>query len=202
MERKGFIFIPDISGFTHFVNSVELEHSRHIIKELLEILIDANKLHLQISEVEGDAILFYRLGETPDLNEVYEQVEKMFLSFHRHIQKIESLRTCHCKACISAINLTLKIISHYGEFVEYKVGTFNKLIGKDIIVAHNLLKNEISKHEYWLVTGSLSEDKTPALFDQSMQWNQGSQTTDQGEIYFYFALLSSLKNNEISNGHT
>ena len=39
MENKGLLFIPDISGFTRFVNAVEIEHSRFIIQELLETLI-------------------------------------------------------------------------------------------------------------------------------------------------------------------
>ena len=30
----------------------------------------------------------------------------------------------------TVINLTLKFICHFGEFIEYKVGDFNKLIGK------------------------------------------------------------------------
>ena len=42
METKGLIFIPDISGFSRFVSEMEIEHSRLIIQELLEILIDAN----------------------------------------------------------------------------------------------------------------------------------------------------------------
>src|SRR5688572_33411576 len=78
MENKGLLFIPDISGFTKFVTEMEIEHSRHIIQELLEILIDSNEIGLEVSEVEGDAILFYRFGDTPKLNEVYKQVEKMF----------------------------------------------------------------------------------------------------------------------------
>lgn len=28
MENRGLIFIPDISGFTRFVNRVEIEHSK------------------------------------------------------------------------------------------------------------------------------------------------------------------------------
>ena len=40
MENKGLLFIPDITGFTEFVTNIELTHSRHIIQELLEILID------------------------------------------------------------------------------------------------------------------------------------------------------------------
>ena len=27
MENRGLLFIPDISGFSRFVNAVELEHS-------------------------------------------------------------------------------------------------------------------------------------------------------------------------------
>jgi hypothetical protein len=40
MENRGLLFIPDISGFSQFVNAVELEHSRFIIQQLLEVLID------------------------------------------------------------------------------------------------------------------------------------------------------------------
>ena len=58
MENRGLLFIPDISGFSRFVNTVELEHSRFIIQQLLEVLIRANDSGLQISEIEGDAILF------------------------------------------------------------------------------------------------------------------------------------------------
>ena len=44
MENKGLLFIPDISGFTRFVNETEIEHSRLIIQELLELLINANQI--------------------------------------------------------------------------------------------------------------------------------------------------------------
>ena len=63
MENRGLLFIPDISGFSRFVNAVEIEHSRFIIQQLLEVLIQANDSGLTISEIEGDAILFYKFGE-------------------------------------------------------------------------------------------------------------------------------------------
>ena len=66
MDNKGLLFIPDISGFTNFVANAEIEHSRHIIQELLEVLIESNKLGLEISEVEGDAILFTNSGIYPN----------------------------------------------------------------------------------------------------------------------------------------
>ena len=199
MENKGLIFIPDISGFTHFVNSVEIDHSQHVIQELLEVILDANEMDLQVSEVEGDAILFYKFGELPDLSLTYKQVEKMFLAFHKHLQWYESKRTCHCKACISVINLTLKVITHYGEFKEYKIRNFRKLIGKDIIIAHQLLKNDIAEHEYWLMTSGLSDKGPIQAFKPWMLWEMGSKKIDQQDITFHFTQLSQLKKNELLN---
>jgi len=194
MDNKGLLFIPDISGFTTFVTNTEIEHSRHIIQELLELLIDSNQLGLDISEVEGDAILFFKFGEKPELNEIYNQVEKMFSSFHKHLKIYENRRTCHCRACVSVINLTLKVITHYGEFTGYKVKNFNKLIGKDVIVAHQLLKNDIEHHEYWLVTKSLMKDELPAEFREWMKWDASAKKTENGEVPFLYTQLSELKN--------
>ena len=193
METKGLIFIPDISGFTRFVNESEIEHSRFIIQELLETLINANESGLEISEIEGDAILFYKFGDPVELQELYKQVEKMFCAFHRHLAAYEYRRLCQCQACISAINLTLKVITHYGEFTSYNVKNFSKLIGKDIIVAHQLLKNDIQQHEYWLVTKNLLKDKQPVDFAQWMKWDHSVKHTEIGEIPFHYTQLSQLK---------
>ena len=168
MEKKGFIFIPDISGFTHFVNGAELEHSSHIIKKLLDTIIAANKTDLKISEIEGDSIVFYQLGEIPDLEIVYAQVERMFLSLRKHLLLYERNQTYYCNAFTTAINLSLKIISFFGEFTEYNVGDFKQLIGKDVIIVHQLLKNDIIDNEYWLISSSLSE-KLPSVFKPWMQ---------------------------------
>src|SRR5215211_2873683 len=124
MENKGLLFIPDISGFTRFINETEIDHSRLIIQELLELLINANEIGLEVSEIEGDAILFYKFGEPPALDELYRQVEKMFCAFHSSLFAYEHRRYCQCKACVSAIDLTLKVITHYGEFTGYTVKNF------------------------------------------------------------------------------
>jgi hypothetical protein len=58
MENKGLLFIPDISGFTKLVTSIELVDSRRAIQELLELLIDQNELEFEVAELEGDAVLF------------------------------------------------------------------------------------------------------------------------------------------------
>ena len=188
------LFIPDISGFTRFITDMEIGHSRIIIGELLEILIDANQLGLEVSEIEGDAILFYKFGDAPATEAIYAQVEQMFRAFHRHLQSYEYRRFCQCKACVSAIDLSLKVITHYGEFTGYSVKTFQKLIGKDVIVAHQLLKNNIEEHEYWLVTQNLVGEMTPQTFKAWMRWQTTEKQTESGNIRFHYVQLSELKN--------
>jgi len=192
MENRGLLFIPDISGFTRFVNEVEIDHSRIIIQQLLEELIKANDLGLQISEIEGDAILFYKYGDPGDLAFLYKQVEKMFLAFHQYLTAYDNRRICQCNACLSAFNLTLKVITHYGEFTYLNVQHFKKLIGKDVIVAHQLLKNDIPQHEYWLVTKNLLHNKPPSPYTQWMKWDSSTKQTEEGDIPFHFTQLTPL----------
>ncbi|HET6995638.1 MAG TPA: DUF2652 domain-containing protein, partial [Chitinophagaceae bacterium] len=186
MDNRGLIFIPDISGFTRFVNQTEIEHSRYIIQELLEILINSNQIGLEISEIEGDAILFYKYGDAPELKDICQQVEKMFCDFHRHLAAYERRRICQCIACKSASELSLKVITHYGEFTGYTVKNFSKLIGKDIILAHQLLKNDIEQHEYWLVTESLAQDHSQNNLPKWIDWNSSAKETEAGKIPFQY----------------
>lgn len=194
MENRGLLFIPDISGFSEFVGRMEIDHSRMIIQELLETLMASNDLGLKVAEVEGDAILFYRFGPSPPLLQLSAQVEKMFCEFHRRLRAYEVHKYCHCKACCAATGLTLKIITHYGEFTSYTVGNFEKLIGRDIIVAHQLLKNDIDRHEYWLITRQLAgSDGPPAGLKEWMTWQGSVKRTESGEIPFHYTQLGRLK---------
>lgn len=196
MRNYGLLFIPDISGFTKFVNETEISHSRIIIEELLGNIINSNRMGLQISEVEGDAVLFYRYGDNPSFEEISSQVEKMFCNFQRQIKTYEQSRMCECAACTNAVHLSLKIISHYGEFSSYTVKDYKKLIGKDVIVAHQLLKNDINLHEYWLVTDNLfSAEKNNDALPEWIEWQTGNKQTDTGEIKFDYSMLTSLKEN-------
>ena len=191
MKNRGVLFIPDISGFSRFVNAVELEHSRFIIQQLLDVLLRANDSGLQISEIEGDAILFYQFGEPVALRALYTQVAKMFRAFHQYLVAYDHQKICQCKACLSAVDLTLKVITHYGEFTPLRVQQFEKLIGKDVIVAHQLLKNDIPQHEYWLVTQDLHQQ--PAALTQWMQWHASAKETERGDIRFSYTQLGPLK---------
>jgi len=195
MDNQGLLFIPDISGYTRFINNTEIEHSRYIIQELLEILVNSNNIDLKISEIEGDAILFYRFGQPPSMEEMYRQVETMFCNFHKYIRQYEEQRICPCKACEGAKDLTLKVITHQGEFSTYTVKEFSKLIGKDVIKAHQLLKNDIPLHEYWLITDDIFQEKKKENLPGWLEWKEGKKQDDTSEIGFHYSMLSPLRHN-------
>lgn len=199
MDNTGLIFIPDISGFTRFVNQTEIEHSRYIIEELLETIINSNELGLTVSEIEGDAILFYKFGDPPKVQELVQQVEKMFTEFHKQIRNYEYRRLCQCSACINALDLSLKVIIHYGEFSSYKVKEFSKLLGRDIIVAHQLLKNDIDTHEYMLVTDRIPTQDELKDLPSWVNWSAGKKVTESGEVPFNYSMLTSLKESIVAD---
>ena len=145
-------FIPDIGGFTKFVAETDIQHSQHIIQELLEILADANTLEMKVSEFEGDAVLFYRNGVAPSLEQLVQQARKMYLAFHTQLKRFEYARVCQCGACAGITGITLKMVAHFGSAGTMQVKNHTKFIGKDIIIAHRLLKNSVTVPEYLLVT--------------------------------------------------
>ncbi len=180
MQNPTLIYIPDISGFTEFVNTTAIEHSQHIISELLEIIINANKLNFTISEIEGDAVLFYKKDNLPNVVDIIEQSKEMFLLFHRHLYEIERTNVCQCGACKTVSSLSLKFITHLGDIKEVRVKQFNKLIGSDLILAHRLLKNSIESNEYLLLSDKYYESfSSPIEFDDWILIESSSEEIDK-----------------------
>jgi hypothetical protein len=58
-------FVPDLGGFTKFIAETEIQHSQHIIKELLEILVDANTLGMKV-RVRGRRRIL--MGSVPEVS--------------------------------------------------------------------------------------------------------------------------------------
>lgn len=194
--RKALIFIPDITGFTEFVNNTEITHAKHIISEQLEILIDSNEIGLEVSEIEGDAILFYRFGQAPTAAELLAQVQKMFVNFHANLKRYETQRICQCGACSGASNLSLKFVTHYGELVFEQIKTHTKLFGKDLIVAHRLLKNQVPEREYSLITHELIDACSGWVDMKHTAWSdpvEGEETYDFGTAKYCYLPLNELK---------
>jgi hypothetical protein len=191
------IFIPDISGFTRFVNDTEIQHSQHIIEELLEVLLESNTLNFKVSEIEGDAILFYRIGEPPEPDQLSDQIRQMFINFHSYIQVIERDTVCQCGACRTASRLTLKFFIHFGEIGISKIREHTKLMGKNVILAHRMMKNDVKSDEYLMMTDDFVKLYETSNLREKMNWSEikeGKISYDHiGEICYYYIELSSFR---------
>ena len=191
--EQAFLLIPDISGFTHFVNHTEIIHGVHIISELLESIIDSNTLGLEVAEIEGDAIFFYRKGERPSAQELYQQTEQMYIAFHKQLMLYERDRICSCGACSSVNNLKIKFISHFGDIVERTIYNHFQLMGSDVTLVHKLLKNNINEDEYLLFSKSEHDKELNNLPYWVKFESESSEYLGIGRVTYQFTSLKGLK---------
>lgn len=186
---KATLFIPDISGFTKFVKSTEINHSKHIIEELINLIIKEGSDNFKVAEIEGDAVFFYTQN-TISYQQLIDTTRQIFLAFHQHLLKYENQRICNCGACQGAVDLNLKFVVNQGDV---EMVTFNKQqskpYGDAVIEVHRLLKNDIEGKEYILFATKYL-DKTPLSFDGS-----GSiEDPDLGTISFRFKIIDDWRN--------
>ncbi|QLG46556.1 DUF2652 domain-containing protein [Costertonia aggregata] len=148
--------IPDISGFTQFMREIDFELSSKVIPALLNQIIYSNEIGLKISEIEGDAVLFYRSGNLPTLKTLIDQCHYFHTEFYKRMAQLRKKHNGHEGANKIPELLGLKIILHFGEEVGLvPIGKNIKLMGEDVIAVHRLLKNNLATDEYILLSHSL-----------------------------------------------
>lgn len=150
------ICIPDISGFTEFMRAVDIDVSSQVIPALLNEIIYSNEINLKVSEIEGDAVLFFRKGELPPFQDLVAQCKLFYTQFYERMDVLlKKFKDKHQDIEFPEI-LGLKIILHYGaEIGMVQIGNHIKLMGEDVITAHRLLKNDVSVDEYLLISDAL-----------------------------------------------
>ncbi|NNK81246.1 MAG: DUF2652 domain-containing protein, partial [Flavobacteriales bacterium] len=204
--KNSLLFLPDISGFTEFIQTTEVEHSQHVIAELLEIFISANTQNMKLAEVEGDALFFYKEGDILSQEKLLAQMETMFTAFYSHLKVLEKNRICPCNACATAPNLQLKIIAHAGALQFIEVQRNRKPFGQEVIEAHRLMKNSVQSDNYVLVSKrlaneiGLNDSYQSKLFD----FDKGVDVYDKKEVEYLFSVVdnSVLKLRTFSDPYT
>ncbi len=190
---QSLLFIPDISGFTNFVQTTEVEHSQHVIAELLELLISSNTQNLELAEVEGDALFFYKENNIPSQERLLAQIETMYTSFYGHLKLLEKNRICSCNACTMAPKLELKIVAHCGEIQYLNVQGKKKPFGQAVIETHRLLKNNIKSDNYIIISNQLAEElKMPFSYKSNLfTFIEGVEYYDNKEIKFIYSEIDN-----------
>ncbi len=168
--RPTLLCIPDISGFTHFMTKIDFNLSSTVIPTLLNSVIYSNKIDLKVSEIEGDAVLFFCQDRFPDAKSLIEQCKNFYLEFYRKMIELQQTYENRESAKMIPDILGLKIILHYGEIATMPIEKHIKLMGKEVIAAHSLLKNDIPIDEYLLVSEQLLERYSDNDIEDTIDW--------------------------------
>ncbi|MEX0305083.1 MAG: DUF2652 domain-containing protein [Leisingera sp.] len=141
--QNGYLLIADISGYTQFLTSSELDHANPILQSLLQAVAEQVDVPLHFWKLEGDAVLAYSTRQelvSGDLMLTF--CENLYNAFATRLGDIVANTTCPCKACANANGLDLKVIVHFGAFEEMQVGPVKDLSGADVILVHRMTKTD------------------------------------------------------------
>ena len=183
-SRHGSLVIADIGGYTRYVSGVELEHSTDVLADLLQTVVDALEANFRIAKIEGDAVFAYDEGDA-DGAVVVDALTGAYMSFMRRRRTVTELTTCPCDACRSIGGLGLKMVAHRGDFATHEIAGGTELVGRDVILVHRLLKNDVAAQtgirDYALYTDPLVLEL--ALEPASLGWRSVTATYDDvGEV--------------------
>jgi uncharacterized protein YndB with AHSA1/START domain len=141
----GYLLIADITGYTRFLKGSELEHARGILEGLFAALLKELRSPFALSNVQGDAILAHaRRRDVSAGQHVLDVIEALYCTFADALEKMIRNTTCTCNACRNMANLDLKLLVHFGSYVEQSIAGRTELSGPDVILVHRLMKNEIT----------------------------------------------------------
>lgn len=137
--------IADISGYTHFLSGVELDHAQDIIADIMDTLVRALRPPFRLAKFEGDAAFVYALADKVDGPLLQDSIEQAYFAFRKRLRSIKQASSCECQACSRMQSLDVKFVIHHGEFIRQKMSGREELVGRDVILVHRLLKNEVGK---------------------------------------------------------
>jgi hypothetical protein len=153
MERKtqtGYLVLADISGFTSFIATTEIEHADLALSILLETIVEKINSLLTISQLEGDAVFAYiEESKLQEVTSLLELIDQTYLAFREKALALYDGATCPCRACRALPTLDLKFMVHHGEFLLQQVADVRHLLGSDVNLIHRLAKNHVSESTGW-----------------------------------------------------
>ena len=170
-EVDGILVIPDISGYTHFMqmSAFALAHAQYAISALINSMIDAAEGVLATAKIEGDAVLLYGVQGSHDGEgrltgtQVGAAVYDVIRAFYRKRAELLCVNACHCEACCNVDQLEIKTVVHSGRLLLYELRGQQELSGLPVIVAHRLLKSAVDQERYVLVTDAAEHAVTLPL---------------------------------------
>lgn len=158
-SERACLLIADISGYTAYLQGVELEHARDVIADLIASLVEPLRSHFRLNKLEGDAVFLYSPAENMDGSVLLDMIESSYFAFKRRVRSIERATMCKCGACSLIPSLDVKLVAHQGTVGHQVILDMDELVGSDVVTVHRLLKNDIPDatgiRAYALLTNAL-----------------------------------------------
>jgi len=137
--------IADISGYTKFFATVEIEHANDIVADLMNAVVEALQPSFRLAKFEGDAAFLYALKDELDGSLLEDTIEAAYFAFRRRKRDVRQASACTCQACAAMGDLDFKFVVHHGAMVKQSMGGREELAGRDVILVHRLLKNSVNE---------------------------------------------------------
>jgi hypothetical protein len=143
--ESGCLAIADISGYTAYLGTAELDHAQDVLEDLTETVVRALSPPMKLSKLEGDAVFVYLPGNRVDASMLLDTLDAAYFAFRRRQDAIDRATQCDCNACVLIPRLDLKFVAHHGAFGRQHVAGGEDLSGSDVILVHRLLKNHVAE---------------------------------------------------------
>lgn len=176
--------IADISGYTGYLASVELDHAQDILADLIGSVVTALKPNFRLAKLEGDAAFTFAIVDKIDGSMLLDTIESCYFGFRRRRRDVRQATSCDCAACVRIPDLDLKFVVHHGPAIHQKVAGRKELLGSDVVVVHRMLKNHVVERlgmgAYALISQKAIEtsDIDPAALGMTQQTESYDQIGD------------------------
>jgi class 3 adenylate cyclase len=185
------LLIADISGYTRYLAGVELDHAQDILADLMGTIVDVMHPTFQIANVEGDAVFFFAETEQIDGSILLDLVERTYSAFRDRMMSIVQASICECQACLHIGDLDLKVVVHHGQVISQNLAGRVEVVGKDVIVAHRMLKNTIDQTAYAFLSDPCVADT--GLDPELLGMRRHSETYEHvGEVHGWIHDLAKV----------
>jgi len=156
LRGEHYLLLADISGYTAFLNGVEIAHQvdlsgampagYEIIGELLDAVIEGLEPAFAIEKVEGDAAFATAPAAQIDGRgtSVLSRLQGTYDSFRQVREKAKSATDHVCSACPVVGSLDLKYVMHRGTATRLLSAGHADLHSPAVNLVHRLLKNTVN----------------------------------------------------------
>lgn len=155
---SGLLMLADISGYTSFLERVTVAHpdiaagmepvppAYDFMVTLLDLVANEVQPAFTPVQTEGDALFAVADADmvTNRGREVLDTIGSTYTAYHDRIELQRRIQGHDCNACVYITALELKFIIHAGSFVVQQLPTRTHVAGPAVILAHRLLKNQVT----------------------------------------------------------